>query len=177
MTLIEVILTAAVLLIAAGLFVGSMGGWKTAGRLDRNAEEIRALLTGLRNRAVEERKTIVFKYFSGTAQYSVSVLGEDVSESSEYVPAADDDVVEADDADVFSSHSLDAGLTFLSGSSKIDPTAQAVERSNVDEIRFNPEGRNVVHTFGVAEGGRSITLKVDGVSGTVSATKNESAIQ
>lgn len=174
-TLIEVLLTMSVLVVLVAILAPNVFSWKDVQKLKRSCDDVRAVLSGLRSRAQDEGRTIVFAYQPGTPNYEIffadeaTVSGETAEDRPDF------------DGAIFGSHKLTDGLTFtengtrtVSATVSSDPTLEPVAGEE-NRVRFDAEGRCNDHSFDIREGNSSVTFTVRGSTGAVTVSDPHAA--
>jgi hypothetical protein len=179
-TILEMLLVITVIVMATGLIVASIDGIREAYRLPRTTDDIRAILAGLRARAMDEATTYEFSFEPDTAKYRIRKSGGDAGGS--HGPPSDVDVdpmsrIEFDQDDVLGEHELPAGLTLLEGrgdGSRTTASMQTGEETDANRksLRFLPDGSTTGLAFILKDaGGGEVHFHVRGLTGTVKTAR------
>lgn len=164
-TLLEVILTLGLLVILAAVFWPNIAAMSEASRLERGVDDVRALLVGLRVRAMDDATRYQFSCQPGTGSFWVTRLGEADTTLEDQGAIETSARALFDAEDLAGAHELEKGLTFA-----VDPAVQ--ERSGDDSgvvvISFNSDGTTSDAVFDlVDDAGIGTTIQVRGMTGAV----------
>ena len=178
-TLIEVILVISLLVMMAALVLPNLFGWREAERIKNEGDNLRALLGGLRVRAIEEGSTITFSFESGQSSYRIAIESDHQPTSTG--TSNNDAIIDFDSPSLFGDHDLPSGFAMYAGSRRpirdtskappIDSSAMTQKDARAS-IRFFPDGSatdgevELVDQFGIG-----MTVRVNAISGIVTLSE------
>jgi hypothetical protein len=179
-TILEMLLVITVIVMAVGVIVASIDGLREAYRLPRAADDLRAVLAGLRARAMDEAATFEFSFEPDSSKYRVRKAGKDAGGS--HGAPSDSDLdptvrIEFDQDDIIGEHDLPAGLTLLEGrgnGSRTTASTQAGEEADLrrKSLRFLPDGATTGLAFILKDaGGGEVHFHVRGLTGAVKTAR------
>lgn len=167
-TLIEVILTMGLLVMLAAILWPIAGGWREAGKLDRSADHLRAMLEGARLRAIEDGVPVRFALQPNSNVYRVEIAGQPMAAPVEPQTDPQQRPEEFDEASFVGLHELEEGLQFVVVQQGDASQGNAGEYA----IIYQPDGTTTDAEFMVIDSqniGRVFTIR--GLTGVVSVGK------
>lgn len=172
-TLLELILTLGVLVALAVIFWPTVLNWQEKDKLSRAVDDLRALLTGLRLRAMQDGRAVQFLIEPGSPNYQVVAAFADATATNVAAPTPGQydekpKRLEFDAADILGAHSLEEGLQFLI-TQPDDETLQG-EPATQDRlgVRFEPDGSaNDFQWQLVDQDGFAVQFRVRALTGIV----------
>ncbi|MFO0944691.1 MAG: prepilin-type N-terminal cleavage/methylation domain-containing protein [Planctomycetota bacterium] len=183
-TLLELLLTVAVLAALSAVLWPAVSAWQEGARLARAADDLRGLLTGLRVRAMEEGKQYVFSFQSGTGNYRVALLTTDpnapkVNLASD--PTTPPGRATFDAANLIGEHALEEKIAFASPApqnavqaigQQFQVASANAQGQNWSAVEFHPDGTTADAEFLlVDDADMAVTLRLRGLTGTVQVSR------
>ena len=193
-TLVEMLLTMSLLVVLAALAWPSLTRPMANQRLRKAADQVRADLTRARVKAMSSGRPYAFSFLPDADRYSVkAVASGDAMADDTSMGGGDFDSGTAGQGGSASERPLPEGVTFLGGTADVDDPstlstgagglgdpsdATFAADVTVGEVRFYPDGTASPARVRLKnEYGRSIELRVRGLTGTVSVGEPTSTEQ
>lgn len=157
------------LVILATILWPVISGWGDADKIDRAADDVRALLQGARLHAIENGAPVRFAFEPESPMYRVEVAGG--QQPFQQAPADETARRDFDSAAFLGEHELEEGLRFVAPMDSTSADDRSDDQQQVGTaIIFQPDGTANDVEFMIVDSkeiGRRITVR--GLTGSVSA--------
>lgn len=187
-TIIEVVLVIALMVALAAILWPNAVAMLEGDRLPRTGDDVRGLLVGLRQRAMEEQRTFTLTFTPGAQDFTVATDdATNTDESSQDSRGStgspsgliDRNIPEFDSAELFGQHALMSRLRFESESNSTanagnpnPTTTQPASSGNLVTIRLQPDGVCDDVTFWIVDDtGTGIRFEIRGTTGVVKVSR------
>lgn len=183
-TLLELLLTVAMLAALAAILWPTVSAWQEGARLARAADDLRGLLTGLRVRAMEEGRQYVFSFQASTGTYRIALLSADANAPPVLVPSDPSKPpgrATFDAANLVGEYSLEEGVVFAvleagrgvqAIGQQFQVAAANAQGQNWSAIEFHPDGTTADAEFQIVDPADvAVTLRLRGLTGTVQVSR------